>query len=196
MKKTILIFSTLLFFCAGNAQQIKIGVRSGVNLSNWKFSGGDSDFKTRITFSAGLLAEIPISKNFFLQPELDFSGYGTRYNTPQNVGSINLIYLSAPVLAKYVSAEGFSFFAGPQFSFLADSKRKDNVNGKTDVKEYLRKTDFMILAGTGYEHRSGLFMNLRYYNGLTDIYKDNVLSLQNRALLISVGYKLARKPVK
>ncbi len=61
--------------------QIRYGVKSGLNVSNFHISYEDgwvsfSDYKSHAGFHIGIFSEIPLSNIFFIQPELLFSGKG------------------------------------------------------------------------------------------------------------------------
>jgi len=181
MKKFLLLaVVTVLGFTSVNAQEIKFGVKGGLNFAT---IGGDNtkDIELVTSFNFGVLSEIPISDKFSFQPELMYSGqgYGFKDNT------IALSYLNIPLMGKYYVTKGLSVEAGPQIGFLLDAK-----NEKIKVKDSFNTVDFGVNFGLGYKLENGLNFGARYNLGLTDI--NNVANSssknQNRTIQLSIGY--------
>ena len=109
-----------------------------------------------------------------------------------SVGSetkLELGYINVPILFQYMTGSGFRFQGGPQIGFLVDAKQ--DFNGlKSDIKDNLKKTDFMLLVGASYITKGGLGFDARYGYGLTDISNSDIGSLLGEDinnLLIQVG---------
>ena len=97
-----------------NAQDVKLGAKIGMNVSSVNEKGSNSlDSKTG--WVLGATAEVSLTEKFSLQPELLFSQQGGR---SEGNFTLDLNYITLPVMAKYYIAKGFSLEAGPQFSFL------------------------------------------------------------------------------
>src|SRR5690349_5120137 len=103
MKKlTLLIIAAVL--TANVSAQLKVGLKAGVNISN--FSGDDADgAKTRIGFNAGGYITHSFSDVFELQPELIFSSAGSKFEESYTdpdfglitvKGTMKLTYLNVP----------------------------------------------------------------------------------------------------
>lgn len=176
----LLAVVTVLGFLNVNAQEIKFGVKGGLNFAS--VSGDNTkDIDVVTSFNFGVLSEIPISDKFSFQPEIMYSGQGYSFND----NTIALSYLNIPLMGKYYVAKGLSVEAGPQIGFLLAAK-----NEKTNVKDSFNTFDFGVNLGLGYKLENGLNFGVRYNLGLTDINNLDTSSSKNRngVLQLSVGY--------
>lgn len=176
-------------------QGVKYGAKAGVNISD--ITGDDVDsFDGRTSFHVGAVAEIPVSSEFSVQPELMYSSQGSDYSEGDGYdGKVKVDYLNIPVIAKYYVAEGFSVEAGPQFGILLSAKDEYDWAGDTgenDWKDSLKGLDFGVNFGLGYRLESGLNFGARYNLGLTDANddKENLgdSSYKNSVIQFSIGY--------
>lgn len=195
-----------------NSQEIKIGAKAGLNLAST--TGATEKTKSRTAFHIGGMAEIPISTEFYVQPELLFSSQG--YKVDNSTGVLN--YISIPVLAKYYVTEELSIEAGPQIGFLlsATNKVEDNGGGTNeplapntdtgksaqnkssksvvsnaidqDVKEFFNSTDLTFGIGAGYKLDNGISLSARYNIGLSNISKVSSQNIKSSIFMLSVGY--------
>lgn len=170
MKKTLIVFIAIGIGAFANAQKtkqdegIKLGVKGGLNVAN--LMGDVKDVAIRTSIHAGLVAEIIVSDNFSVQPELLYSGQGAS-DTSEGGGRFKLDYITLPVLAKFPLAKNLYLETGPQVGFLISAKNKTN---ETNEKiEDLKTIDFGLNAGLNYELNNGVFFQARYNLGLTDI---------------------------
>lgn len=168
--KKIVLFLGILFCVQTNAQSSKreegivLGVKGGLNMSN--FMGDLENQGMRTSIHLGLLAEIIVSDNFSVQPELLYSGQGSSDNRAPGFSRIKLDYITLPVLGKFGLTDKLSFEAGPQLGLLVSAKNKtDDANAKIDGVKTL---DFGLNAGLEYELSSGVIFQGRYNLGLTD----------------------------
>src|SRR4051812_28984582 len=86
MKTTkIFLLSTMfvMFFSMAQAQDDapspKFGIKGGINLSNL-YSGDVGDQNLKVGLNVGLMAKMPVSKGFAIQPEVLYSSQGSRIN--------------------------------------------------------------------------------------------------------------------
>ncbi len=176
MKKVVLVtVIAVLGLTNVNAQEIKFGVKGGLNFAY--ISGDNTDDIDPITdFNFGLLAEIPISEKISFQPELLYSGQGS---------SVALNYLNIPLMGKYYLTKGLSLEAGPQIGFLLAAK-----DDGTDVKDLYNTVDFGVNFGLGYKLGNGLHFGARYNLGLSNINNIDGFSDKNKnqVFQLSVGY--------
>ncbi|WP_299885697.1 porin family protein [uncultured Lacinutrix sp.] len=212
MKKVFLTAAiAVLSFATTQAQEIKFGVKAGVNVS--KFGGslpgvidfGSIDYEYRTSFHVGGLAEIMLSDKFALQPELLYSSQGSKISEVDgNFNSesiLKLDYVNVPIMAKFMPFEGFSIEAGPQVGFLisakedyTDSDGDANEDG-IDIKDDVKSIDFALNLGVGYKLDNGILFSARYNFGLIDVDDaddvdnvDDIFEPKNRTLQVSVGY--------
>ena len=186
MKKLILSAAAVLVFGFTNAQDMKFGVKGGLNFAN---VSGEGNFKNKIGFNVGAFAEIGVSDSFAVQPELLFSTQGA--NASEGDGSFNLNYINIPVMAKFKVAEGFSLQAGPQFGLLMTATAKGGGES-LDIKEGFKTLDLGLNFGAGYDINENIMVDLRYNLGLGGLVKDlpsGATDSNNRVIALSIGYK-------
>lgn len=180
---TLAVFFVLTLFSV-NAQQIKLGVKAGVNFAT--ITGDTEGVDSRTSFHAGAVAEFSLVEKLFLQPELLYSSQGAKSGSPTD--ELKLDYLNIPVLAKYFVAEGFSIEVGPQIGFILSAKEEYDGTSE-DVKDSLKSTDFGLNFGIAYEMKTGLNFDARYYLGLSNISDvGGSGNFKNGVFQISIGY--------
>ena len=181
MKKFLLLaVVTVLGFANVTAQEIKFGIKGGLNFAS--ITGDNTENSDLVTsFNFGVLSEIPISEKFSFQPELMYSGQGYSFND----NTIALSYLNIPLMGKYYVAKGLSLEAGPQLGFLLAAK-----NEKVNVKDSFNTFDFGVNFGVGYKLDNGLNFGARYNLGLSNINNVDNSSSQNKnsVFQVSIGY--------
>lgn len=176
---------TILFcflFAFASAQDFSFGLKGGINVAS--IGGGTyvgfGGLGSKVSFHFGGTAEVPISEKFAVQPELLYSSQGTKWNF---VGGSNLKldYVNLPILGKYYIIKGLSAEAGPVVGFLL------STNG---VKEDYNSLDIAFAIGASYKLNESIFFSLRYNKGITDINKNEAITVsnQNNVFQISAGY--------
>jgi hypothetical protein len=151
-------------------------------------------------FDGGIGAEYGISKKISLQAELNYSVQGARLvdDSTGEFLKLQTSYLTLPVLVKYYFSQGFSVFAGPQFSYLLAARQlAHGANSHTtlDIKHFYKSTDICLVAGLEYRFPAGLLFSLRYNYGLTDIDHSLIGIIQdnkqkNRYFSFRMGYSI------
>jgi hypothetical protein len=185
MKKLVLSLVALVAFASVSFAQLSGGIRAGLNLANQKYSvGSDSESgDMKAGFLLGLYLTGNLSENLAIQPELVYSGFGTK----EDDESLNLGYLSIPVLLRYNINEMINVHLGPQFGILMSAKAEDE-----DVKDAYKGADMGLTVGVGLDF--GAFnAGARYYAGLSNIVEENdLIDLEgkNSAIQIVLGYRL------
>ena len=192
--KTILsvALATILFTATATAQNVNIGIKGGLNITNLNDDNGTT-YDSKIGFNVGLLGHIHLAPQLALQPELLYSLQGAKYTVSNVETNINLGYLNIPLNVQYMFDNGFRLQAGPQIGLLMNAKSETN-NVKTDIKDNLKTVDFGVTAGLGYVHpASGFGVDARYNLGLTDISESDASKLTNRGFQIGVFYLFQHK---
>ena len=179
-----------------NAQEIKYGAKAGVNFAS---QAGARNSKTRTSLHFGAVAEFKFTDVFAIQPELVYSMQGGKqteedfYGDYQNIIKTN--YLLLPIVAKYYVVDGISIELGPQVGYLLSAKGEHEYpegSYEGDITDYFKRFDFGLTAGVAFDLPIGLFFNIRYYGGLTNIIEDaenTEDSITNDLFTISAGYK-------
>lgn len=188
-------------------KEVKFGVKGGLNISTFT---NFTDISMKPSFHAGVVAEIFINKKLSIQPELIYSKQGFEYSG-FNVGSYVPIYseytwrqdyINVPIMVKYYVVKGFNVQGGIQFGFLVNSEMEQR-GIEVDTKNLVNSFDFGLNFGVGYELPTGVFFDVRYNMGLTNVfnkdfdafykytsgnYSEDVKS-ENSVIQFSVGYK-------
>ena len=175
--------------------QTSFGLKGGITAANMKFSnsGISVSMTTKIGFYAGAFADVSVSDNFAIQPEVFYSLLGAKAKSVggEGGGKDDLSYISLPVLAKY-KKDGFSAFLGPQVNFLVSAKEKlDGSSSSEDFKDQVKSTEIAGVLGVGYTLVDGFGFDARYQLGLSDISKDDASegSIKNNAFLVGIHYR-------
>lgn len=176
MKKIFLSAAVVMAFsfaAQAQSEEIKFGVKAGANFTNFDTEGGDVDGKTG--FYVGALVDLPVSGNFHVQPELHYSNEGA--------DEAKIDYIRIPVMAKYYVMEGLSLQVGPEIAF--------KIATENDFMDETTKSfDFGLGAGAGYELPMGLFFDVRYNLGLSNINDiDLGGDVKNTGFQVGAGYR-------
>ena len=184
MKKLKFIIALTLIFCLSqlsNAQitNAKVGIKGGVNFSNLYTQDVD-DNNVLTNFNLGLFAKLPITEMFAIQPELNYSGKGSKltYNNlfAKGTAKFNLAYLEVPVLAVINITENFNIHAGPYAAYLLSANVKNDATNNTfDFENNFKAEDFNRFdvgasVGLGIDLDS-FSVGARYNYGLANIGK-------------------------
>ena len=211
MKKSMLVLGAVLLCATVTAQteKVKLGVKAGLNISSLTSNENELQSSDKTGFSAGVMAEIPLTKNFAIQPELTYSQQGMKfsYSDADVVNShykstIQLNYINIPVMLKYYVVKGLSVQAGPQIGILlkANNKYQDNFLGydnheKFNLADYANGIDTSVNFGLGYQFKDKFYTDLRYNLSYSDIFRDASANtyvinsdMKNRVFQITVGY--------
>ena len=193
MKKSILFIAALVLsttYAAAQDEYVYFGIKGGVNFST--FSGdGFSDFNdenARTAYHLGLLAEVPVSDRFSIQPEVLYSAQGFDVVRREDNADIEhqLDYVTVPVLAKFYLTEGFSLEAGPQIGFVVDEEISDGDNSIDFYDEDRKDLDVSLGLGASYKFNN-VFLYGRYNAGLTDIYDNPNVNVKNSVIQAGIG---------
>lgn len=169
-----------------SSSPVRFGLKAGLNVSTLSGDG----MKAKAGFYAGAFANIPVAQDFSVQPEVLYSGMGAKDDYSSDT-KLNLDYIAVPVMFQYNALPNLYLEAGPQFSFLVNSKLKNGSNS-VDVKDYTKGFDFALGLGAGYYFTPNIGVNVRYVAGLTDIAKNRPSGAdtsKNGAFQVGLAYK-------
>ena len=170
MKKIILSILAVAAFGTANAQDIKFGVKAGANFSNFT---GDADSDGKTGFYVGGLADFAISEKFHVQPELLYSMEGAK--------DAEMDFLRIPIMAKYYVMDGLNLQAGPVLGF--------KINAEEGLDEATKSLDYGLGFGAAYELEKGLFFDVRYNLGLSNISDVDGFDIGTSAFQVGLGYR-------
>lgn len=224
MKSNVLLLLLIIGVVGSSRAQISVGVRGAAAFSTVsKFDLIENitpDFRYKIAPNVAVFAEIPITEQFSVQPELAYNHKGFRVeegidiagqfggvNIPVN-GRVNIKthYVEIPVLAKFhfgdKSAAHYYMMIGPSVGYLVDSGLRLNVFNilpiNTDFpEEVFNSVELSGIAAVGFElpvaARVKVFTEARYQLGLSRILDTPVvqLNVRNRQFSGGMGLKFA-----
>ncbi len=179
MKKIILILFMGILATGANAQGFKIGVKVGSNITD--VTGLQFKDGFNYGYHAGVFSEIMFSKYLGIQPEALWSQTNlTRATTisslyQPSLGSLNsieLTYLSIPVLLNIRPTNLITLQVGPQFGILVDKTQTATANAGNAFKN----GDLSMVGGVQFNMFKLKFYG-RYLAGLSNI---NELSDQDK----------------
>ncbi|WP_026956620.1 porin family protein [Algoriphagus vanfongensis] len=190
MRKTLLSLVLLSLVTLGAQAQSSLGIRGGASFFN--FGGEDArenDYTNRAGFHAGLYASINGESAFVIEPGVYYSVKGSQTDDAINSRAV-LSYVDVPLLFRLKAGEAFNFFAGPQVSFLANSKFEGDFGGSTVSldTDSVRDTDAAVVFGLGYNLPQGFNIQGSYDYGFTTVFKDSDADVYNRGFKVSLGY--------
>ena len=216
MKKIVfvLIGLTITHFFS-QAQNIHYGFTGGLVFANYDLMEDDVSDKGKPTTSvtAGVVIEVPISKNFIFQPAINFVRKGTKHEatfvgrTEKTLLVVNYFEVPMNILFNGSdNSDNFFIGAGPSLSFAISGKLKfdDGTNpGSEDIKfgtadDMMNRLDLGANFLIGGYISKGLLLSVNYNLGLSNLidnYNDNS-TLKSSYFGIRVGYLLNKKAKK
>ena len=125
-----------------------------------------------------------------VQPELVFSMQGGE-DESENM-KLKLNYINIPVLAQYMTNEGFRLQTGPQLGILTSAESKFG-DVEIDSDDDVSTADFSWVFGAGYLFRSGFGIDARYNLGISNISDNESFEARNRVFQVGVFYQFMHK---
>ena len=171
--KKVIVSAILIVALAGavNAQTFRIGGKAGANLT--KITGKAFTDEYNLGYQLGIFAEIDVNKKWGIQPELIWSQVNTHpatgtsaiYNNWQDsTGTIQLNYLTIPILLRYNIGNLITLNLGPQFGILSSKDKTLWANSKQAFKS----GDFSMVGGLQLNLKTFRVYG-RYVIGLTNL---------------------------
>ncbi len=204
---SVVIFFTTAIFAQNGVSKSYFGLKAGLNVSTNKYDPdvNSIDISSKTGFAGGIYYNIGLGRLFSIQPELLYSSMGSKYKTkitPNTAGSLNLNYLSVPILFKLTPVWRLGIFAGPQLDFLMGAKSKIDGQSDRDIKDQIKGTDFGGTVGAEFWLTRNIGVYGRYITGFNSINEDNYgvpnTDLKNNAWQfgLTVGFRhKAKAPV-
>jgi len=176
--KKLLVIACVFVASLSYAQDLKFGVKGGLNLANFVGSDvDDADLRTGI-YLGGFL-NTPLNDHLSFQPELIFSMQGAKFEDELSDidETFKLSYLNVPLLLKLQlgSADKVHLFAGPQLGFVLKSEieqEQGDMSGALDIKDETNGVDFSLNFGLSFVVSDNMSLDVRYNRGLSKIVED------------------------
>ncbi len=167
----LLLISIISLVSQMSSAQVRIGVQGGLSVP--ELSGGNNEisqgYTSRLAPNFGITAQFAVTKEFSIQPEINFDGQGGQRNGIQPITSTALPplpsggyyyanfkntsvlnYVEIPVLAKYTFASGgigLDVNAGPYVGFLLNATQI--TSGLSSIYIDKNGTPLIIPIGNG-----------------------------------------------
>lgn len=201
MKKLLASLAIVLSVVSfANAQ--KIAFKGGFTYSDAIMSPEPVDIiDGKAGFHAGIvLQDLMLSDKIGIQPELIYSQQGFKIG---GVGSIGMHYLSLPILLKFPVTEELSLLAGPQVSYLTNTKIGiGNGLFSVNYNGLFKDIDLGLVGGLEYKVSDKVALGGRYVLGLTNVNKDfqidnnnnlsDYLSIKNTSAQVYVSFSFGK----
>lgn len=175
MKKTALLLFALLTSLSFAQVTFSPGIRAGANFSHFTNNENQTfywpgspdanmnmDFKTKTDFYIGFLGNIRFAKFYALQPEINYSRQGAKFETNVNNWNgqtISVSYLGLQLVNKFYFNK-FNVLVGPTLEFVVDKKNFEPDN----------EIDLGITAGLGYDITKNFGVEARVKKGFVPVY--------------------------
>lgn len=166
--KKLLFVPLLMIGSTLFAQNFQLGVKGGINVSNFVGSSFDNvDKKAIVGFQGGAFLSLLFGDHVALQPEAVFSSQGAKVSTVNGDERWRVSYLNVPVNLKFRFNGGFYLEAGPQLGFKLNENVPNGPGGTAE--DFAKNLDFSIDAGLGFHGKSGLGIGARYAVGISKV---------------------------
>lgn len=200
----LVLVVAMLAIVTGASAQLNLGVKGGVNMSN--FYGDElDDQNVKIGFHVGLAADYEFAYNSAIQTGLFFTTKGAKYS--ESIGdasadfTVNPMYLQLPVHYAYkldvTPGTRIVFHAGPYVAYGIGGKSKlsgslGDWDGGTEWDVFgddgFKRFDAGLGLGVGAEF-GPILLDLGWDMGLVNIADSNSGDIKNQNAYLSVGYK-------
>ena len=201
---------TILSSTNTKAQDLLFGFTGGLNMNTIYTSQDEGGLK--VGFNIGGLAQYKLNKEMSIVANVKLSGKGQQYseiiNTPDNYfktyHSTSLYYIDVPILYQYTIKDLIGFECGPSFNFCLGGKDKSKIGNDAEIITKFQKGtynpfEFGLVFGAftrdlGQSSFNNIFIEFRYFIGLTNVIKDFGRNLNTGAFL-NIGY-IIENPLK
>ncbi len=174
MKSMLIIFTALVLWAAPVTAQDQIGIKGGLNFTN--YGGEVSDNKMKMGLHLGAFVNFNIIDQLYIQPELLYSLQGAHFENSASSLDYNehLHYINVPVLARYFLTENISVHAGPYIGIKIAGQAKGTYFGSEidrDIDEHrsLKSFDWGVAAGIAYQLMNRVNIGARVQFGIYNI---------------------------
>jgi len=174
MKNAILSIIFLSLCTVAFAQKkVSFGLRGAANISNIS----NTNLEPKVGPYIGALVHFRFSKLYALQPELGYSNQGG--DAPRGFDEgVDVHYLSLALTNNFfIKNSGFHFIISPSLDFDIDDSPISIANGDNDND--FTFLDMSIGLGFGYQLKSGLSIDMRYKQGVIDVFSYGWLGSSN-----------------
>ena len=198
MKKIISILALVFLTIVSSAQSlipIKYGIKAGLNLSSLNISSiegvNPTDNSSQTGIAAGFIVHIPLSDEWFINPEVLYSQKGAKFNYAfthdyeinqrdeyKTTNQVTLSYVELNPTISYKATDKLALNFGPSVSFLIGEDitpqdlERDNANTAHILTDGLVETaslDVGLNLGISYFFTEHFFVDSRVYTGFLEV---------------------------
>lgn len=189
IKRITLLVAVVALSTAVSFGQMTFGIKAGANLSNVTMSGGGISLSNKmlVGFEVGGLANFKINDKMAFQPEVMFAQYGCNFDKLISDKPLKENVISIPLMVKY-SLGSINILAGPQLGYILSAKVDGEDAMATDAFD-MKKLDYGVAVGLGYEMENGIGIDARYYLGMANLTNTTDMKMKNNSIQIAVSYK-------
>ncbi len=197
----------------------RVGAKVGINASRPNvissvsaLDGSSAEYSTNLNFQSGLSFEIPIRKNFVLNPELYFQVRSFDYTNQVNLssdiknvteGTESGTWLSLPVSIQYLLKENrfnpyvalgvcADYLLGSEITLNRTRENSTSIQQQTFTLSPQRNAfNLSLVASAGSKIRAGggyITTELRFYYGLTPVNDESTAFTIDNNVLFDYGY--------
>lgn len=199
MRKIILTAVAMASLFMAAKAQFKVGIKAGGNLSNQTISVSGANYlytgNDVKTYHAGLIGDLRIAGNFYLQPQLLWTRKGASQFSSLADGKtkMRINYVEVPVNVVYKVELPFGRLfggAGAAYSYAINGKniQDGHSTGAFSGNSDWKRGDISLSFTAGLEFDNGFFISMNSNKGLSDINKADDITARNKSRSLSVGY--------
>ncbi|MEP6513257.1 MAG: porin family protein [Parafilimonas sp.] len=204
MKKILLVIFAVAAISALHAQA-SFGIQAGATFASEKakFGGVSFNLDTKVGFTAGVVASVPLASDLSFDPSLNFTQKGGKTSAGGDELKETLNYIELPLNFVYnfdAGAGDFFVGLGPSLSVGVSGKDKSgsesvDVNFGSNADE-LKAFEFGGNILAGYKLENGIFIAVNYNAGLSNLSNDSDAKVHNNYFGVRVGYMFGGKGMK
>ncbi len=192
MKKMIIVLFLFFFLLGPVFAKVSLGTK--VSLNHYSYWGVDweeyvnannIEVEGALSYSFGSFLEVPINRNFKIQPEVKYTSATHRFgNSIFNWASESWSLFEIPLHIKFIlHLDGGRLYgmAGPSLSILLEDIRQDQYSSTTSLLQADNKILFGMSIAAGYEMDMGdaaLVLGIRYIREFSKIINNSELYSQ------------------
>ena len=199
MKKIISILALVFLTIVSSAQSlipIKYGIKAGLNLSSLNISSiegvNPTDNSSQTGIAAGFIVHIPLSDEWFINPEVLYSQKGAKFNYDfthdyeinqrdeyKTTNQVTLSYVELNPTISYKATDKLALNFGPSVSFLIGvdttiqalppMQTTNTTNILTDGLVETASLDVGLNLGISYFFTEHFFVDSRVYTGFLEV---------------------------
>ncbi|HKX85630.1 MAG TPA: outer membrane beta-barrel protein [Flavobacterium sp.] len=176
MKKSIVIAAFCLFgLFSSNAQvTFKPGLRGGLNFSHLTQTDNPNEkFSTKTDFYLGFYGALNLTKVYTLQPEINYSRQGAKYeyidnNSVRHETDIDLSYMSLGLANKF-NFDKFNIHVGPTIDIRVNDRKKTLGETSEGYYDDFNGVDLAFFFGAGFKFTENFGIEARIKKGIIPV---------------------------